>query len=300
MLDEIIARLDVQQLVTELSRIVIASIPDVVVAIVFLVGFWLAYKLSRIPLKRALSAAGLHRTLVDMLVDSIYRYTLYGFGIVMAAAQLGVNVAAALAGIGVVGLAVGFAAQDSLSNIIAGFLIFIDKPFTVGDWVHVGDQTGEVSEITMRTTRIRTKNNTWVIIPNKTIIDEVLVNHSKHGETRIDVPIGIAYKEYIPQAREVLLKAMEGVEGILKLPPPTVVATGLGASSVDLEVRVWIDRASDEPPVRFAVVEASKLALDAADIEIPFPHLQLFFEDVKKPVWEGMRALKKPDADAAA
>ena len=79
-------------------------------------------------------------------------------------------------------------------------------------------------------------------------------------------------------------------------PAPQVVVTALGASSVDLQVRVWIARASDEPPVRCAVVEASKLALDAAGIEIPFPHLQLFVEDVRGPVWKGWRQTKKTDA----
>ena len=171
--------------------------------------------------------------------------------------------------------------------MITGFLIFLDKPFAVGDWLHVADQVGEVSEITMRTTRIRTKNNTWVVIPNKKIIDEVLVNHSTHGETRIDVPVGIAYKENIPRAREVLLAAVAKLPNIAKNPPPEVIVAGLGASSVDLEVRVWIGRASDEPPTMARVVEASKLALDEAGIEIPFPHLQLFFDDVRPAVWKG-------------
>lgn len=296
MIDEILARLDLQTLITEGVAFMIGAIPDLVVAVVFLIGFWVLFTATKIPLRKALIAGGLHDTLVSMLVDNIYRYGVLGFGFVMAAGQLGVNIGAILASIGVVGIAVGFAAQDTLSNIIAGFLIFLDKPFTVGDWVHVAGQVGDVSEITMRTTRIKTKNNTWVVIPNKTIIDEVLINHSKRGDTRIDVPVGIAYKEYIPQAREVLLQAVKGVKGVIDLPAPEVVVVGLGGSSVDLEVRVWIDVASNEPPVTFAVVEASKLALDEAGIEIPFPHLQLFVDDVREPVWKGMRALKGADA----
>lgn len=296
MVDEILNRLDVEVLVTQGVALVMGAIPDIIVAIVFLIGFWLLFKASEIPIRKALHAAGLHETLIEMLVGSLYRYTILGFGFVMAAGQMGVNIGAILASIGVVGIAVGFAAQDTLSNIIAGFLIFLDKPFTVGDWVHVADQIGEVSEITMRTTRIKTKNNTWVVIPNKTIIDEVLVNHSKKGDTRIDVPVGIAYKESIPEARKVLLEAVKDLPGVIKTPKPEVVVMGLGGSSVDLEVRVWIDRASNEPPLVCAVVEASKLALDAANIEIPFPHLQLFVEDVQEPVWKGLRALKKPDA----
>lgn len=287
MLDEIINRLDVEALVTQITTFVIGFIPDAVVAIAVLIGFWAFYRISSLGLRGLLHRSGIHTTLINMLVDNVYRYAVLGFGIIMAADQIGVNVGAALAGIGVVGIAVGFAAQDTLSNIIAGFLIFLDKPFMVGDWLHVADQVGEVSEITMRTTRIRTKNNTWVVIPNKKIIDEVLVNHSKHGETRIDVPVGIAYKENIPRAREVLLEAVRAVKGVTTSPAPEVIVAGLGASSVDLEVRVWISTASDEPPVFARVVEASKLALDAAGIEIPFPHLQLFFDDVRPAVWKG-------------
>lgn len=296
MVDEILNRLDVEALVTEGVALVMGAIPDVIVALVFLVGFWVLYRATEIPLRKALHAAGLHDTLVSMIVDSVYRYGVIGFGFVMAAGQMGVNIGAILASIGVAGIAIGFAAQDTLSNIIAGFLIFLDKPFTVGDWVHVADQVGEVSEITMRTTRIKTKNNTWVVIPNKTIIDEVLVNHSRRGDTRIDVPVGIAYKESIPEARTVLLEAVKDLPGVISTPPPEVVVMGLGGSSVDLEVRVWIDKASNEPPLTCAVVEASKLALDAAGIEIPFPHMQLFVDNVQEPVWKGLRALKNADA----
>jgi small conductance mechanosensitive channel len=204
----------------------------------------------------------------------------------MAASQLGFNVAAALAGIGVVGLAVGFAAQDSLANMISGFLIFWDKPFQVGDIITVEGQYGKIAQITMRTTRIRTPDNTYVIIPNKNIIDSVLTNHSKHGEVRLNVPIGIAYKEHIPDARRVLLEAVAGLEGVLADPPPDVVVSETAASSVDLMVRVWIADAYQERPVYHRVLEASKLALDAAGIQIPFPHLQLFVDDVEGRVIE--------------
>ena len=286
MFDEILNRLDVEELVTQTTTFIIGFIPDVVVAMAVLIGFWVFFRISSIALRGLLTRSGIHATLVSMLVDNVYRYAVLGFGLIMAADQIGVNVGAALAGIGVVGIAVGFAAQDTLSNIIAGFLIFLDKPFMVGDWLHVADEVGEVSEITMRTTRIRTKNNTWVVIPNKKIIDEVLVNHSKHGETRIDVPVGIAYKENIPQAREVLLRAVKEIALVAEQPAPEVVVTNLGGSSVDLEVRVWIATASDEPPVFCKVMEISKLALDEAGIEIPYPHLQLFVDDVRPAVWK--------------
>ncbi len=274
--------------------------PAVAAAIILLVGFWIVFRSTRGSLRRVLERAGLHPTLVHMLVDQVYRLTITVFALVMAADQVGVNVGAALAGIGVVGLAIGFAAQDTLANIFAGFLIFIDKPFEVGDWVTVGDNYGSVRDITMRSTRIRTNRNTYVVIPNRTIIDTVLVNHSKHGATRIDVPIGIAYKESIVQARAVVLAAVGAVEGIIAEPAPDLVVTELGASSVNLDVRVWIDDAARERPVYHRVMEASKLALDAAGIEIPYHHLQLFLENVDERVWtQAARLAGLPGLDPA-
>jgi small conductance mechanosensitive channel len=272
---------------------VVLFIPKLFVAVLILVVFFVAYRVTRRPLSGILDRAGFDRVLVTLLVNNIYRFVLIVFGLVMAASQLGVNVGAALAGIGVVGIAIGFAAQDALANTIAGFMIFWDKPFRVGEWVTVRDQYGEVSDITLRTTRIRTNQNTYVVIPNKHVIDEVLINHSHHGETRVDVPVGIAYKEDILAARQVLLEAVSGVAGVVAEPEPTVVVKELGASSVDLLVRVWIEDAAQEMPVYFAVMEASKRALDAAGIQIPFHHLQLFVDQVEDRVWESAARLPR-------
>ena len=266
-------------------------LPRLFVAILIMFGFWLLYRITRRSLQVLCRRASLDPILSSLLIDKIYRFVMIVFGLVMAASQVGVNVGAALAGIGVVGIAVGFAAQDLLSNVIAGLVIFWDKPFQVGDYVKIGDQYGDVADITLRTTRIRTPRNTYVIIPNKNAIDDVVVNHSKHGDTRIDVPIGIAYKENVPAAREVLLAAARTVTGVLADPQPSVVVMELGNSSVDLMLRGWIANAEDEMPIFSALLEAGKLALDAAHIQIPFPHLQLFVDDVEPRVVEKLAAL---------
>lgn len=287
MMASILELLDVSHLATQ----VVELIPSLVVAVIFVLFFWMAFRVTSVPLRGLLERAGLHSAIVHMLVDNIYRLALLSFGVLMALDQIGINVRAALAGLGVAGLAVGFAAQDSLANIFAGLVIFIDKPFLGGEWVTVAGQYGEVSEITLRSTRIRTLKNTYVVIPNKTIIDEVLINHSHHGAVRVDVPVGIAYKEAIPQAREVLLAAARELRDILSTPAPTIAVVGMGASSVDMEARVWIPNASQEERIRYEVMEASKLALDAAGIEIPYHHMQLFIEKIEDRVWEKARTL---------
>jgi len=272
-------------------------IPRLLAAILVLLVFWLGQRLTRPPLRAVMRRARLHETLIHMLVDNVYRFVVLVFGFVMAASQLGVNVTAALAGISIVGVAVGFAAQDTLSNIIAGFLIFWDKPFLVDDFITVQDRYGRVTEITMRTTRIRTPQNTFVVIPNKHVIDTVVVNHTKHGAIRVEVPIGIAYRESIAEARRVILEALRQDADILPEPAPDVVAAELASSSVDLLVRVWIDDPELERPMFHRTLETSKRALDAAGIQIPYPHLQLFLERAEEPVWRELARVLRREPD---
>ncbi len=270
----------------QISAMIVAFLPRLGAAVIIFLLFWALLRATQPPLRMMLHRANFAEALVKLFVDSVYRAVVLLFGLVMAASQLGINVGAALAGLGVVGIAVGFAAQETLANMIAGFLIFWDHPFKIGDYIAAQSWYGEVTAITMRTTRIRTLEHTYVVIPNRQIMGDLLVNHSMYGRTRVNVPVGIAYKESIRAAREVLIPAALAVEGVLTDPRPTVVATELGDSSVNLQVRVWVDDAADERPIFHRVLEAIKVALDQAEIEIPFPHLQLFVDDVRPKVWQ--------------
>jgi small conductance mechanosensitive channel len=278
-------RLNVSLLVTQF----VAWLPSLVAAIVIIAFFWVAFRTTRSPLRHLLARTGFDPALIGMITN-VYRFALMAFGVIMAASQLGINVGAALAGLGVLGLTIGFAAKDSLSNIMAGFLIFWDKPFHVGQWVTLGEHYGKVAEITMRTTRVQTRDNKWVIIPNATVIDQILVNHSTNGETRLQIPVGIGYQDEIPKARAAILDALQHVSYVLKSPAPAVVVNDLGSSTVDLLVFAWIGDAQDEKPAFFAVVEAVKLALDNAGVEMPAPQLDLTLKAVASRVWENSPA----------
>jgi small conductance mechanosensitive channel len=269
-----------------IELLLLATLPRIAAALVVFLLFWLVLKVTQPAVRAMLARAHFAPALIKLLVDGLLRATVMVVGLAMAASQVGINISAFLAGLGVVGIAVGFAAQETVANMIAGFLIFWDRPFRIDDYISTQSQYGQVQDITMRTTRIRTRENTFVVIPNKQIIGDTLINHSMYGETRVNIPVGIAYTANIGHAREVLLNAMRSVEGVMKTPAPDVVAIGLGASSVDLNVRVWVERASDEKPVFFRVVEATKVALDEAGIEIPFPHMQLLLDNVSEKVWE--------------
>lgn len=277
-------RLNVELLLTQF----VAWLPSLVAAAVILLAFWLLFRITRSALHHLLHRTGFEPALINMVIN-VYRFVILTFGLVMAASQLGFNVGAALAGLGVVGLTIGFAAKDSLSNVMAGFLIFWDKPFHVGQWVTVGDYYGKIGEITMRTTRLQTRDNKWIIIPNATVIDQTLVNHSTNGRTRLQVPVGIAYPQDIGEARQVILEAIEPLDFVLKDPAPGVVLNDFGSSSVDLLLFVWIKDAQDEKPVFFSVLEAIKVALDRADIEIPFPQMDLHLRSIADEVLDAMK-----------
>ena len=269
-------RLNVELLLTQF----VDWLPSLFAAALIFLFFWLLFRATRSALRHLLVRTGFEVALIGMVVN-VYKIILLGLGIVMAASQLGINVGAALAGLGVVGLTIGFAAKDSLSNVMAGFLIFWDKPFHVGEWVTLGEHYGKIAEITMRTTRLQTPDNRWVVIPNASVIDQVLVNHSTKGETRLQIPVGIGYADDIPRARNAIVQAMRKVNKVLQSPAPSVVVNDLGASSVDLLVFIWIENAEEEKPVFFAAVEAVKVALDEAGVSIPSPQLDLSVRSIQ-------------------
>ena len=126
----------------------------------------------------------------------------------------------------------------------------------------LGENYGKVTKITMRTTRLLTWNNTLVIIPNETIINQVLVNHSTNGHTRVDVPVTAAVNGDLSPKREAILEAVRGVDGVLKEPPPAVVIKGINPGSVELIIQAWISNAQQQRPVFFQILDAAKPALD--------------------------------------
>lgn len=267
--------------------------PDLGRALIVLVFFWVVYISVRTALQNVLGRSRMDPALTRLLLYSFLRWAFLFVAIVMAAGELGFNVTAALAGLGVAGIAVGLAAQDTIANVIAGITIFLDRPFKVGDWVTSGGITGLVAEIKVRSTRIRTRNNTFMVVPNKQIVDSVIVNHSLYGDVRVDIPIGIAYKEDVREARRVILGAVEHIDLILE-GRSDVVLDALADSSQNLVLRVWVDDPYKETFAHFECLEAAKLALDAAGIQIPFPHMQLFVDKIEdQPAGVLQRALSR-------
>jgi small conductance mechanosensitive channel len=212
--------------------------------------------------------------------------------------QIGVNVAVLVGGLGIAGIVAGFAARDSLENFIAGVTVLVDKPFRVGDYIEIDDQYGQVDEITLRSTRIRTVRNRIMILPNTQMITQRVLNHTKRNVLRLDITFGIAYKERPAEAREVLLPLPKDDDRILSEPSPTVVVTEMSDSSVDMALRFYIRDPSQEVPIRWEYKEKVRETLREADIEIPFPHRQLFLDEAK--AFEGTNLLAPTNGDPPA
>lgn len=254
-------------------------VPRLFVA-VFLFGiFWVIYRFVRRVVLGGMGRAGVDASIRDML-SSLLKWSILGFGLVIAGNQVGIQIAALLTGVSIIGLAVGFAAQETLANFIAGVVIFWDKPFKVGDWIEIDDTFAQVQRVTFRSTRLLNGDGETIIYPNTTMLSSKLSNHTTNPKNRVTVEIGIAYKESIDHARGVLLGLVAGDARICPEPAPVVVVKECADSSVNLMLRFWIEDESIEFLIRFEYIERAKNALDAAGIQIPFPHMQLFVEQL--------------------
>lgn len=225
----------------------------------------------------------MHQSVIDLILDS-YRLVLIIVGIIFGLSQLGINVTAGIAGLGIAGIAVGFAAKDTLANIISGITLFWDKPFSVGDWIRMRDYEGQVVQITMRSTRIRTRKNEYIIAPNQEIANQTLVNLSKQGEIRIEIPFMVGYKENIDVVRRTLAALHVGDTRLSSVRdnPSEIVIEGPGDSGVKCLYRIWISDYANQQRVFMEYNEKIIKGLRAAKIQIPYPHLELLHHENKQ------------------
>lgn len=245
-------------------------------------GFYIGWLIVNRVLALQLHKRNLDKSLIQLFVN-IASVVIIVFAFTTVMSQFGINVFSIVTALGVVGIAVGFAAQETLSNFIAGITLLIERPFRIGDWIKANDRVGKVQEINLRTTRLITRDNEIVVIPNATVTSSDIINLSAGGPLRIRTGIGIAYKENTKTAKTLLLPLLKNHDLILKNPEPSVRVVELADSSVNLEMVYWIapNHIDQEPNVTYALLEQAKTTLDDAGIEIPFPHMQLYLDEAK-------------------
>lgn len=206
------------------------------------------------------------RPFLTNLLGWALKFTLF----ISVASILGVETTSFVAVLGAAGLAVGLALQGTLGNFASGVMLLVFRPFKVGDFVDAGGHSGTVEEISIFVTKLRSPENRLIIVPNAAVGADSLINYTDAPKVQARMSIGISYDANIAQAREVLITCLSQDADVLHDEPKEIFVTELGDSSVNLSVRFWT--APDIFwPTYFRNLEACKVALDTAGIEIPFP-----------------------------
>jgi small conductance mechanosensitive channel len=269
----------VQATLGELVASIAARLPLVLVGLVFVAIGFLAAKYVAGLTERGLVRTSADRTVV-VLSSRFVRFLIVVLFLILAFAIAGVNVGAALATLGLAGLALAFALQNILENFVAGVLLLTRKPFRQGDQVRSGDFEGTVEEIDLRVTKLVSYDGELVLIPNADVFRNPITNLTRRARRRSILRIGIDYRDDHEQVREVLLRALDDVEGVLRIPEPRVELVELGESSVDFEILVWtLPDIASVRAVRDRVLSAAKTAVEEAGMTIPWPIRTLSFDN---------------------
>ena len=206
------------------------------------------------------------------------RGALYGIaGLFTASAlmELGFDLSVLLGAAGILTVAIGFASQTSASNVISGLFLLGERPFAVGDVIRVNGTTGEVLSVDLLSVKLRTFDNLFVRIPNETMIKSEVTNLRRFPIRRIDLQVGVAYKEDLREVREVLMKVADRNPLCLEEPAPLIIFQGYGDSSINHQFSVWA-KTEHFLDLRNSIPVEIKEAFDEHDIEIPFPHRTLY------------------------
>ncbi len=244
--------------------------PKIITAIVLLlVGLWVIKLLMRL-LRKAMGKRDMEVSLQKFLLN-LCGWALKAMLFIAVLSQVGIESTSFVAVLGAAGLAIGLALQGSLSNFAGGVLIMIFKPFRIGDVIQAQGEIGSVKEIEIFTTKLLTPQNRLVIIPNGALSNGNITNFTAEGFQKIILTIGVDYASDIQKTKEVLLASISKQEHVLKIPEPLVELVNLNDSSIDFTVRCAVNN-EHFWPTQFALLPTIKEDLDAAGIEIPYPH----------------------------
>ncbi|BAO75102.1 mechanosensitive ion channel family protein [Winogradskyella sp. PG-2] len=262
--------MDTQQWIDKGYNVIVEFAPKIIAAIlIWIIGSWII-KVIKNVLRKTLNKGDYDESLKKFLLNLI-NWVLKIVLIVVILGTVGIETTSFAAILAAAGLAIGMALQGSLGNFAGGVLLMIFKPIKIGDLIEAQGELGVVKEIEIFTTKLLTPTNKEVIIPNGALSNGNIVNYSTEGKLRVDLTFGVGYDSDIKQTKEVLLKVLTSNPKVFKDPAPTVNVSELADSSVNFAVRPWCTVA-DYWDVYFDTHENAKEALDAAGIEIPYPH----------------------------
>jgi small conductance mechanosensitive channel len=262
------------------GRAFILQLPNLAVAVCMVVAFWLLARLVRNLALRFLRRVS-HSEQVNQLVAQAFYVALIAAGAFVALGILGLQktVASLLAGAGIIGLALGFAFQDIAANFMAGIYLSVEHPFRRGHLIKSKDWFGVVQEVSLRWTQILTQQGQLVLIPNKQVFENPIMNYTIRGKRRVDLTVGVSYGDDLEQVRQVALAAVEGIPGRVKDKEAQLFYDELAESAITFSLRFWIEaqNQADYLRARSEAIERLKRAFDDHGITLPFPTRTLDF-----------------------
>lgn len=248
--------------------------------LVFFLAWYIAGWLQRL-LQNTLKRIAFDVTL-SKFFSTVIRWLVLLLAAMACLEIFGIETTSFAAVIGAAGLAIGLAFQGTLSNLAAGVMLLAFRPFKVGDVISVAGKTGGVDEISLFTTTLDSPDNQHIILPNAQVFGASIVNITHHAERRVDIPVGTDYSADVDATRAALEGCLKDIPNMLSEPAPQIFLAGLGGSSVDWQVRVWC-KTEHYWDVYQATIRAIKYALDAAEIGIPFPQMDVHIDHVNAP-----------------
>jgi small conductance mechanosensitive channel len=259
-----------EQYLNQLKIILMEYTPKVLMALAVLIIGLLIIKVFVNTTKKVLSKREVDITLQKFLLN-LLNWVLKILLFITVVAKLGIETTSFAAILASAGLAIGLALQGSLANFAGGILIIIFKPIKIGDFIEAQGVSGSVKEIEIFTTKLNTTDNKEIIIPNGALSNGNIVNYSTEATRRVDFTFGVGYDSDIKKTKEVISRVINSHPLVLKEPAPAVNLSELADSSINFFTRGWVKK-EDYWTVKFDVLEQIKEALDAAGIEIPYPH----------------------------
>ncbi|MDG6220147.1 MAG: mechanosensitive ion channel [Candidatus Thermoplasmatota archaeon] len=254
------------------------SIWNIIMFLIVLAVGIIVVKIAARSIKKAMLRAKMQEILAEF-TTRILRMILYVFVVGAALGFLGVDVGAAMVSISVVlGFVLGFALGDTLSNIAAGFMVAITKPFLVGHYVTIAGESGVIKAVGISVTELDTPDNKHIIIPNKVVWGSSIVNFSKNATRRIDMEAGVSYSDDLDKVMKVTMAILTSHPNVLKDPAPQVAVKEMADSAIIFVVRPWVNNA-DYWPVYFELQKALKQAYDREGISIPFPQMDVHMKE---------------------
>ncbi|MDR2289533.1 MAG: small-conductance mechanosensitive channel MscS [Serratia marcescens] len=246
---------------------------NIVAAIVILIIGSIVARVVGNALNRVMKLRGIDATVADFL-SAIVRYGVLAFTFIAVLGRVGVQTTSVIAVLGAAGLAVGLALQGSLSNFAAGVLLVIFRPLRVGEYVDLGGVAGTVDQVQIFSATLRTADNKTIVVPNGKIIAGNIINYSREPNRRVDIVVGVAYNADIDVVKKVLGDVIAADKRIMHAKGVTVRLNEMAPSSLNFVTRSWTTNA-EYWNVYFDLMENFKRALDAHNIGIPFPQMDV-------------------------